>query len=140
MITTNDTPTASTPLLQQVQSSSHNSKVYIERYRLGKRRHRLLLFLLVITPIMSVTLVALLAWDASPLGHCYIKPLCRALRVRNEIQEIWWRNQGPYAPYKELDHTSLERLPKGCEVDQVTLVSSSSHRYGRRIMLKDSIP
>lgn len=130
MITTNDTPTASTPLLQQVRSSYHNSKVYIERYRRGKRRHRLLVSLLVITSIISVTLVALLAWDASPLGYCYIKPLCRALRVRNEIQEIWWRNQGPYAPYKELDHTSLERLPKGCEVDQVTLVSSSSHRYG----------
>lgn len=141
MIVSNDTPTPSTPLLLHVmQSPSHRSKIYIQQYRSGKRRHPLFLFLLVITPITLITLVTLLAWDTSPLGHCYIKPICRALKNGNEMEEIWWRNQGPYAPYKELDHSkNLESLPRGCEVDQVTLVSSLSHRHDRRVLLKGSV-
>lgn len=56
------------------------------------------------------------------------------------MEEIWWRNQGPYAPYKELDHSkNLESLPRGCEVDQVTLVSSLSHRHDQRVLLKGSV-
>ncbi|OWZ53870.1 phytase [Cryptococcus neoformans c45] len=131
MIVSNDTPTPSTPLLLHVmQSPSHRSKVYIQQYRSGKRRHPLFLFLLVITPITLITLVTLLAWDTSPLGHCYIKPICRALKDGNEMEEIWWRNQGPYAPYKELDHSkNLESLPRGCEVDQVTLLHRHTSRY-----------
>lgn len=141
MITTNDTPTASTPLLlHAAQNPSHGSKVYIQRYRSGKRRYPLFLFRLVIAPMVLITLVTLLAWDTSPLGHCYMKPICRALKDGNEMEEIWWRNQGPYAPYKEFDHSkNLEYLPRGCEIDQVTLVSSLSRPYGRRILLKGSV-
>jgi len=38
-------------------------------------------------------------------------------------KDVWWRNSGPYAPYRSLGPGGGRTgLPRGCEIDQVNVV------------------
>ena len=70
----------------------------------------------------------LIAWDVSSLGNCYFAPLCRILGdSKGSTDAVWWRNAGAYAPWRPLGSGGGHKgLPKGCEINQVTLVSPAS--------------
>lgn len=70
--------------------------------------------------------VIFIAWDVSTYGNCYFKPVCRILGDGSEsMREVWWINSGPYAPWKPVGPGGGSRnLPRGCQIDQVNVVSS----------------
>ncbi|EIW73298.1 hypothetical protein TREMEDRAFT_67315 [Tremella mesenterica DSM 1558] len=72
--------------------------------------------------------MVLVVWDVSPVGNCVLRPLCRALGEGRGKEEVWWRNAGAYAPYRPLGE-GRERLPRGCELDQVTIFHRHTARY-----------
>jgi hypothetical protein len=78
--------------------------------------------LLIIGPVL--VFVLFIAWDVSSYGKCYFRPLCRVLGDGNETKkDVWWRNSGPYAPYRSLGPGGGRTgLPRGCEIDQVNVV------------------
>ncbi|WWD05867.1 hypothetical protein V865_003951 [Kwoniella europaea PYCC6329] len=92
-------------------------------------RHPVPVFSIIFTLILLL-IVAFLAWDVSSYGHCYVTPLCRALSGRNGLEQTWWRNQGPYAPFRPLGPGGGKKgLPKGCEISQVTVLHRHAARY-----------
>ncbi|ODN97157.1 hypothetical protein I350_08137 [Cryptococcus amylolentus CBS 6273] len=122
------TPTATTPLLSSRASSQSLHRLLNRRRR--ARQNSILHFLPIIFPVLLFAAVAFLAWDVSSFGNCYFQPLCRLLGDGRGVEEGWWRNQGPYAPYRRMGKGgAVVGLPRGCEVDQVTLLHRHTARY-----------
>ncbi|WVQ76289.1 hypothetical protein IAR50_005954 [Cryptococcus sp. DSM 104548] len=122
------TPNAATPLLSSRGSSPSLHRLINRRRR--ARQQSILHFLPIIFPILLFACVAFLVWDVSSFGNCYFEPLCRLLGDGRGIEEGWWRNSGPYAPYRRMGEGGAALgLPKGCEVDQVTLLHRHTARY-----------
>nr|XP_031863612.1 uncharacterized protein CI109_000864 [Kwoniella shandongensis]KAA5530684.1 hypothetical protein CI109_000864 [Kwoniella shandongensis] len=147
-------PTATTPLLQpslnresdrsagpsrstSPSRSSEHLHTLIHRSR-SRRRERRRKPISPFTPsihlipaIFATVLflaIALIAWDVSSLGNCYLASLCRVLGDNGE--KGWWDGQGPYAPYRSMGKGGGQvGLPRGCEVDQVTLLHRHTARY-----------
>ncbi|ORX34649.1 histidine phosphatase superfamily [Kockovaella imperatae] len=70
------------------------------------------------------------AWDVSSAGNCWIEPLCRILGSGDRLENVWWRNSGAYAPWKSLGPGGGKRgLPRGCKVNQVTVLQRHAARY-----------
>jgi len=92
---------------------------------------------LIIGPIL--VFVLFIAWDVSSYGNCYFRPLCRILGDGSETKkDVWWRNSGPYAPYRSLGSGGGRTgLPRGCEIDQVNVVRWS-HRV-RRVSIDNQL-
>jgi hypothetical protein len=86
--------------------------------------------LLIIGPVL--VFVLFIAWDVSSYGKCYFRPLCRVLGDGNETKkDVWWRNSGPYAPYRSLGPGGGRTgLPRGCEIDQVNVVGRTINVQG----------
>ncbi|WVQ93834.1 hypothetical protein IAU59_000912 [Kwoniella sp. CBS 9459] len=134
-------PTVNTPLLRpaiQVHSQSElgsGSRGPIHRSRRRNNRHgsKKRTFLANVLPAL-VALVLLLAftfvaYDVSSLGRC-VSPLCKALGGDRDLEDVWWRNQGPYAPFRSLGKFGAQKgLPRGCEVDQVTILHRHTARF-----------
>ncbi len=122
--------TSTTPLLApsrgpspQPPSRSHSLLPIRQRQR-QRRRTPPIHILPALLTLTLFALVAFIAWDVSSFGNCYFAPLCRTLGDGKErIDEVWWRNAGAYAPWRSLG-TGGGRggLPRGCEIDQVTVV------------------
>lgn len=93
-------------------------------WRRRKPTPPIVVFPALITGVLFL-LVAFAAWDASSLGKCYVSPLCRLLGAGSEkMEEVWWRNVGAHAPMRSMGPGGGEKgLPRGCAVDQVTVVS-----------------
>lgn len=69
-------------------------------------------------------LATVAAWDIS-VGACALPWLCRLLGgVQEPLDAVWARNTGAYAPWRSRAAVpaSLAGLPRGCAVDQVTIV------------------
>jgi hypothetical protein len=103
----------------------------LSTYRLSKRRRRSPP-IQTIPAFITVTIllfVAFIAWDVSSIGNCYFAPLCKLLGEGGErVQDVWWRNAGAYAPWRSLGPGGGHRgLPRGCEINQVTLVRASRY-------------
>jgi hypothetical protein len=109
----------------------YHSLPSLERLPHKRRRtpHIQLVPLLLVGPLLLF--VFFVAWDVSSYGNCYFRPLCRALGNGSETtKEIWWRNSGPYAPWKSLGPGGgRSGLPRGCEIDQVNVASPDTGRY-----------
>jgi hypothetical protein len=86
--------------------------------------------LLIIGPVLLFVLF--IAWDVSSYGKCYFRPLCRVLGDGNETKkDVWWRNSGPYAPYRSLGPGGGRTgLPRGCEIDQINVVGGTINVQG----------
>ena len=128
-------PSATTPLLASPRPGASTYRdPSVVRYQslpsLGRLPHKrrrtphiqLVPFLLTFTVFVFVILIA---WDVSAFGNCYFKPLCRILGDGCEnLREVWWINSGPYAPWKAVGPGGGNRgLPRGCQIDQVNVVS-----------------
>jgi hypothetical protein len=102
------------------------------RHLPSKRRtpHVQFVPLLIIGPVL--VFVLFIAWDVSSYGKCYFRPLCRVLGDGNETKkDVWWRNSGPYAPYRSLGPGGGRTgLPRGCEIDQVNVVGRTINVQG----------
>ena len=67
-----------------------------------------------------------MAWDVSRYGNCYFDSLCRALGTGEDLDDIFFQNAGAYAPWRSGGPGGGKRgLPRGCEINQVTVVSAS---------------
>jgi hypothetical protein len=65
----------------------------------------------------------MIAWDVSSYGDCYFQSLCNALGDGTRLDRVWWENSGAYAPWRSGGPGGGKRgLPRGCEINQVTLV------------------
>jgi hypothetical protein len=136
-------PSITTPLLASPQHRPGNTRdPSVLRYHSlpsldhlpHKRRrtpHVQLVPLLMIGPLLIF--VFFVAWDVSSYGNCYFRPLCRALGNGSETtKDVWWRNSGPYAPWKSLGPGGGRTgLPRGCEIDQVNVVSLDKRQQSR---------
>ena len=112
-------PRAFSPNLRRSSSSEPLLGEYVRRRRRSPRRY---VHPALITVVL-VALIALVTWDVSPIGRCYLRPLCRALNRKDPMAEVYWRNAGPYAPWKSLGAGGGPKgLPRGCKLDQVNLV------------------
>ena len=77
--------------------------------------------LLVSTVLASVLF---LAWDVSSYGKCYFSSLCRIIGSGEDKDDVFFLNSGAYAPWRSGGQGGGKRgLPRGCEINQVTLVS-----------------
>jgi len=137
-------PSITTPLLASPRHRPHNRRdpstlrynsLPSLQYLPSKRRrtpHVQSIPLLIIGPVL--VFVLFVAWDVSSYGNCYFKPLCRVLGDGNETKkDVWWRNSGPYAPYRSLGPGGGRTgLPRGCEIDQVNVVSHIELRNVQR--------
>nr|ODN92600.1 hypothetical protein L203_00879 [Cryptococcus depauperatus CBS 7841] len=122
------TPTSSTPLLQPQQSASPAFYKLLTRKRRQKKRD--ILLLTVVLPTIAVIIIAFLVWDVSSLGNCYALPLCQMLDNGRGAERGWWENQGPYAPFRSMGKAGAQAgLPRGCEIDQVTLLQRHTARF-----------
>ncbi|OCF36112.1 hypothetical protein I316_01984 [Kwoniella heveanensis BCC8398] len=127
-------PTVNTPLLRpaiQVHSQSQTRLSHRARRRDHRRSKRTFLANILPASIALILLLAFafIAYDVSSLGDC-VTPLCRALGGDKGLEDIWWRNQGPYAPFRSLGKFGAQKgLPRGCEVDQVTVLHRHTARY-----------
>ena len=94
---------------------------------LRRRRHSTIHFLPAFFTFVLLFIVAFLAWDVSSFGNCYFAPVCRMLGDgRERMGSVWWRDAGAYAPWKSLGSGGGKRgLPRGCEINQVNLVSKA---------------
>lgn len=131
-------PSVTTPLLasprhrpenrRDPSTLRYNSLPSLEHLPSKRRRtpHVQFIPLLVIGPILIFFLFV--AWDVSSYGKCYFRPLCRVLGDGNETKkDVWWRNSGPYAPYRSLGPGGGRTgLPRGCEIDQVNVVRETN--------------
>ncbi|WVQ80361.1 hypothetical protein IAT38_002466 [Cryptococcus sp. DSM 104549] len=123
-------PTSATPLLQPSRPSSNSPSHHRLFRRRRQRAHPALHFLPILFPVILFAAVAFLAWDVSSLGNCWVGPLCRVLGDGRGVEQGWYRNQGPYAPYRKQGRGGgTTGLPRGCEVDQVTLLHRHTARY-----------
>lgn len=132
--TTDRRVTSTTPLLPSSQSRSTSPRAprdpsqtrFLPLKHLAFRRRRTPPVQVVPAIITSILLIALIftAWDISSYGQCYFRPLCRMLGTgMTAREEVWWMNAGPYAPRRSLGEGGGKKgLPRGCEVDQVTVV------------------
>ncbi|WWC58080.1 uncharacterized protein I303_100615 [Kwoniella dejecticola CBS 10117] len=112
------------PMIATIQHPSHRH----HNRRRGQRRPIPLFSILFTTSILVI--VSFLAWDVSTYGRCHVKPLCRALSGKSGLEQTWWRNQGPYSPFKPLGPGGGNKgLPKGCELSQVTILHRHAARY-----------
>jgi len=67
-----------------------------------------------------------MAWDISDYGNCYFKSLCKVLGSGEDLDEIFYQNAGAYAPWRSRGPGGGKKgLPRGCEINQVTLVSTA---------------
>ncbi|WVR03471.1 hypothetical protein IAU60_000462 [Kwoniella sp. DSM 27419] len=121
-------PTITTPLLPPSERRSAIKRRRPQSQR-GWTRHSLLrLALPSIIGGALLILLGLLIWDVSSYGRC-ASPVCRAIKG-DELGEVWWRNQGPYAPFRSLGKLGGQKgLPRGCEVDQVTILHRHTARF-----------
>ncbi|KAK1926180.1 histidine phosphatase superfamily [Papiliotrema laurentii] len=77
-----------------------------------------------------VGLTAMIAWDVSSYGDCYFQSLCNALGDGTRLDRVWWENSGAYAPWRSGGPGGGKRgLPRGCEINQVTLLHRHAARY-----------
>jgi hypothetical protein len=131
-------PSVTTPLLasphhrplntRDPSTLRYHSLPSLDRLPAKRRRtpHVQFVPLLLVAPILLF--VIFVAWDVSSYGNCYFRPLCRALGDGNgSLKDVWWRNAGPYAPWRSLGTGGGRTgLPRGCEIDQVNVVSQRS--------------
>ena len=83
--------------------------------------------------------VGFLAWDVSSAGNCYFQALCNVLGEGERMDTVWWENSGAYAPWRSGGSGGGKRgLPRGCEINQVTLVSLAL-RDGARMEVRESL-
>ncbi|KAK4686161.1 hypothetical protein P7C73_g3973, partial [Tremellales sp. Uapishka_1] len=128
-------PTSTTPLLPHSRSPSPRPDyTRSQSVQPLRRRRRSTPPIHVFPAALAFCLfmvVAFVAWDVSSLGNCYVKPLCDLLGDGMEKKEdIWWRNAGPYAPWRSLGPAGGRKgLPRGCEIDQVTILHRHAARY-----------
>ncbi|WRT63672.1 uncharacterized protein IL334_000595 [Kwoniella shivajii] len=121
-------PTDRTPLLRPIFTAAQSTFLPRHRHR-RHQKHRVPVFSIVFT-LSALICVAFLAWDVSSFGYCYVTPLCRALSGSKGLEQLWWRNQGPCAPFRSQGLGGGKRgLPKGCEISQVTILHRHAARY-----------
>ncbi|WWC85773.1 uncharacterized protein L201_000639 [Kwoniella dendrophila CBS 6074] len=117
-----------TPLLKPIIASVQHSSSPSKRRR-KDQKPPIPIFSIIFTLVLLGS-VGFLAWDVSSYGHCYAQPLCRALQGHRGLEQTWWRNQGPYAPFQSLGSGGGDKgLPKGCEISQVTILHRHAARY-----------
>ncbi|KAL7420830.1 hypothetical protein Q5752_004783 [Cryptotrichosporon argae] len=119
-------PTQITPLLPRRVLSLSPSPARLSRRR--RRRSPPLHLVPALLTSVILALVVFAAWDVSSLGSCYVRPLCRLLG-HGEVEMVWRRNAAAYAPWVSLGPGGGKKgLPRGCDVDQVTIL----HRHAAR--------
>lgn len=129
-------PSSTTPLLASPRPRSaqprdlsavrYHTLPSLDRLPAKRRRTPHVQFVPFLLASAVFVFVCCIAWDVSTYGNCYFKPLCRILGDGSEsMKEVWWINSGPYATWKSVGPGGGRTgLPRGCEIDQVNVVSS----------------
>lgn len=116
--------TATTPLLRRSSTDSSARSKRVRRRHRPRRPGPPIYTYPAIFSLFLFALATIAAWDIS-VGKCKIPGLCRVLGgIQEPLEKVWMRNAGPYAPYMSRGHGGgAAGLPKGCKVDQVSIVS-----------------
>jgi hypothetical protein len=69
--------------------------------------------------LILCALGGIVAWDLT-IGECRVQWICTLLGGREAYERVWERDTGAYAPWRSLGRSGV---PRGCVVDQVSVVS-----------------
>ena len=99
-----------------------------------RRRTPALPLLPTIALLTCAALLVFTAWDVSSIGNCYFPSICKALgKGKGRKDEVYQRNTGAYAPYTPQGAGGGRvNLPRGCEINQVNVVSKVDMLYFAR--------
>lgn len=100
-------------------------------FRRRRRRTPALPLLPTVALLTCAALLVFTAWDVSSIGNCYFPSICKALgKGKGRKDEVYQRNTGAYAPYTAQGAGGGRvNLPRGCEINQVNIVSEVDMLY-----------